>query len=308
LRPDDIWLHTLGSMIEEGVSEAVLAELDRRQVNGWRAHVATLTRYRFLIRNLVIRDLKVRYKNSALGILWSLLNPLLMMVVFSLVFTVFTEQKIRQYPVFFLVGLVPWNFFSGALMAGTLSVASNVSLVKKVYFPREILPVGAILAFLVNFLIAFGILIIFLFGSGLGLTIHALWVPVILATQVIFTVGLSLLLSALHVFYRDVVMILDVALLAGFFLTPIFYPLSLYGESRTIAGLTFVPAQVMRWLNPMASIVDAYRTVLWGISNEVGPASMAPDFLLRTFVTAIATFVIGYIAFRRVEHLFGEKL
>jgi ABC-type polysaccharide/polyol phosphate export permease len=295
-------------MVQQSVTEEMLAELESSQARGWRAHLGELIRYRFLLRNLVMRDLKVRYKNSFLGVLWSLLNPLLMMVVFSLVFTVFSAQSIRQYPVFFLVGLVPWNFFSGSLMGGTLSLATNVNLLKKVSFPRELLPVSALLAHLVNFLIAFGILMVFLFASGLGLTIHALWLPVILAAQLILTAGLALLLSALHVFYRDVVMILDVVLLAGFFLTPIFYPLSLYGETRTIANISFVPAQVMRWLNPMASIVDAYRTVLWGISNEIGPASMAPDFILRTVLTALVLFGLGYFVFRRVEHLFGEKL
>ncbi len=275
---------------------------------GIRRHLRELIQYRFLLRNLVARDLKVRYKNSLLGVLWSLLNPLLMMVVFSLIFTIFRNEDIRDYSVFFLVGLIPWNFFSASLMSGTVSITSNDSLIKKVYFPRELLPMAAILSNLVHFLIALLVLVVFLYGSGLGLTIHALWVPVILLTQLIFTLGLCLLCSALHVFYRDVVMILDVVLLAGFFLTPIFYPLELYGAQQTIANITFVPAQLMRWFNPMASIVDAYRTVLWGTSGSLGPAPMDLAFLARTLVTAIITFVAGYVVFARTQHLFGEKL
>ena len=272
----------------------------------WRTHLRELFRYRFLLYNLVIRDLKVRYKNSILGIFWSLLSPLLMMAVFSLVFTIWGRQDLRQYPVFFLVGLIPWNFFSGALMSGTLSITANQSLVKKVYFPREILPIAAILSQFVNFLIAFFLLIIFLYLFGLNLTIYAVWVPLIILTQLIFTLGLSLFLGAIHVFYRDVVMILDVVLLAGFFLTPIFYPLDFYENVITIGGLS--PARVMRWLNPMASIVDGYRTVLWGNTGSQGPASMEPAFLIRTTLTALLTFVIGYYTFRKTQHLFGEKL
>jgi ABC-type polysaccharide/polyol phosphate export permease len=236
-----------------------------------------------------------------LGILWSLLNPLLMMLVFTLIFTVLIPNRdLRQYSVFILVGLLPWNFFSGALISGTTSITNNSALIKKVYFPRELLPLSAVLSNLVNFGLAFLVLLVFLYASGLGLTVHALWLPAILLTQLIFVLGLCLLLGTLHVFYRDVMMIMDVVMLAWFFLTPVFYPL--------IVGVTFVPAVTMRWLNPMASIIDGYRTVLWGTSTSSGPASMAPEYLLRTFVTAVLIFAAGYAVFIRSQHLFGEKL
>jgi lipopolysaccharide transport system permease protein len=276
----------------------------------WRAYLGELIRYRYLLRNLVVRDLKVRYKNSVLGILWSLLNPLLMMLVFTLVFTVLIpNEEVRDYSVFILVGLLPWNFFSGALLSGTTSITNNSALIKKVYFPRELLPLSAVLSNLVNFSLAFLVLLFFLFASGLGLTIHALWLPAILLTQLIFVLGLCLLLGTLHVFYRDVMMILDVVMLAWFFLTPVFYPFELLGnEPITRFGLTFTPAVIMRWINPMASIIDGYRTVLWGTINSNGPASMAPEYLLRTFITAVLIFIAGYALFLRSQHLFGEKL
>lgn len=277
----------------------------------WRAYLGELARYRYLLQNLVVRDLKVRYKNSVLGILWSLLNPLLMMLVFTLVFTVLTrtQQDLRQHSVFILVGLLPWNFFSGALLSGTMSITNNSALIKKVYFPRELLPLSAVLSNLVNFLLAFLVLLAFLYASGLGLTIHALWLPAILITQLIFVLGLCLLLGTLNVFYRDVMMILDVVMLAWFFLTPVFYPFELLGSTpRTLLGVTFTPAVAMRWLNPMASIIDGYRTVLWGTSSSNGPAAMAPEYLLRTFVTAVLVFIAGYALFLRSQHLFGEKL
>ncbi|MCA9981678.1 MAG: ABC transporter permease [Anaerolineales bacterium] len=278
--------------------------------SGLLGRVRELYEYRYLLQNLVVRDLKVRYKNSFLGIVWSLLNPLLMMVVFSLVFSRFGGTEIRQYAVFFLVGLMPWNFFSGALLTGTTSITNSSGIIKKVYFPRELLPLSAILSNLVNFGFTLIVLLVFLYGSGLGLTVHALWIPVIIVTQIIFTLGLAMFLGAINVFYRDVLMILDVVMLAWFFLTPIMYPFELFNDmSPIIIGeLVLEPARVMRWINPMASIIDGYRTVLWGTMTSDGPVSMYPPYLLRTFVTSVIVFVVGYVTFMRLHSKFGEKL
>jgi ABC-type polysaccharide/polyol phosphate export permease len=273
------------------------------------AKLLEIVAYRYLLRNLVARDIKVRYKNSALGILWSMLNPLGLMIVFTVLFTVLSRINAqRQFPVFILVGLMPWNFFSGAVSSGTVSVISQWQLIKKVYFPRELLPTAALLSNFVNFLITFAVLVVFLYAFGIGLTIHALWVPALLLCQLIFMLGLIMFLSAAAVFYRDVMMVMEVLMLAWFFLTPVFYPLEQFGDSATVMGITFVPAQVMRWVNPMASIIDGYRTVLWGTVNSSGPVGMDIAFLLRTFATAVIVFVVGYSVFARTEHLFGEKL
>jgi lipopolysaccharide transport system permease protein len=284
-------------------------EQSKGLVARWRDDLQSGLRYRYLLSNLVRRDLKVRYRNSLLGVLWSLLNPLLMMLVFSLIFAkLIPREDIRQYAVFFLVGLLPWNFFTGSLMGGTTSITGSTQLVKKVHFPRVLLPAASTISNLVNFFIAFIILIVFLYASGLGLTIHALWVPPILITQIIFILGLVLLFSSMNVFYRDVIMILNVVLLAWFFLTPVIYPLDWLGETRTFMGISFDPAVVMRWLNPMASIIDGYRTVLWGTMGSSGPASMDPIYLTRTLITSVLVFVLGLAVFNRTQHVFGEKL
>jgi len=275
----------------------------------WRQRIQEIVQYKYLLQNLVIRDLKTRYKNSILGILWSLLNPLGMMLVFTIVFTVLSQNNTqRQFPVFVLVGLMPWNFFAGAINQGAVSILGNSSLVKKVYFPRELLPISSLLSNLVNFGVTFLVLVVFLYAFGLKLTLNAFWVVPILIIQMVFTLGLVFLLSAAAVFYRDVLMILEVLMLGWFFLTPIFYPLEMFGPSATLLSITFVPAQVMRWVNPMASIIDGYRTVLWGTQGSAGPVSMNIVFLLRTFATSFITLIIGYAAFTRTEHLFGEKL
>lgn len=274
----------------------------------WRTKLRELWHYRYLLRNLVSRDLKARYKNSVLGILWSILNPLFLMLVFTILFSVLANNQIRDYPIFVLTGLIPWNFFSGSLTSGTVSITGNSGLVKKVYFPRELLPTAALLSNLVNFMFAFLVLVVFLYIFGIGLTVHALWVPLILITQLIFTLGLALLLGSLTVFYRDVLMILEVVMLAWFFLTPVFYSLEMFGSTATVLGYTFYPAQLLRWLNPMASIIDGYRTVLWGTYDSGGPVSMYPPYLLRTFVTSVIVFILGYAVFNRLNPLFGEKL
>ena len=274
-----------------------------------RFKLGELRKHRYLLTSLVRRDLKSRYKNSVLGILWSLLNPLALMIVFTLVFTVLSQGGTqRQHAVFLLTGLLPWNFFSGTMMVGTTSIVGNSLLIKKVYFPRELLPASAMLSNFVNFLISLLILVFFIYAYRIGLTIHALWVVPLVITQMLFSMGLILALSAITVYYRDVLMILDVVLLAWFFMTPIFYPFETYADVGTLMGITFSPAQFMRWVNPMASLIDGYRTVLWGTTTSAGPVGMDPAYFLRTFVTAVIIFFIGYIIFARTEHVFGEKL
>jgi lipopolysaccharide transport system permease protein len=297
-------------MATEGKSSPQITIIDANvSWRDWPKNLRESIRYRSLLYNLTKTHLKVRYRNSVLGVLWSLLNPLLMMLVFSIIFgKLMPREDIRQYSVFFLVGLLPWQFFSGGLMSSTVSATNNSPMIKKIYFPRELLPTSAMLTNLVNFGLAFIVLVVFLYASGLGLTIHALWVPVILVTQMLLILGLGMFLSALNVFYRDVLMILDVLLLAMFFMTPIIYPLEWLGTEQTIMGITFEPAVVMRWLNPMASIIDGYRTVLWGTTTSAGPVAMDPIYLARTFVTCLIIFVAGYLFFGRLQHLFAEKL
>jgi lipopolysaccharide transport system permease protein len=266
--------------------------------------------YRYLLYNLVVRDLKTRYKNSLLGVLWSMLNPLALMLVFTALFTVLSGDGTaspNNFPIFVLVGLMPWNFFSGALMTGTMSIVGSGSLIKKIYFPRELLILSSILSNLVHFAIAAALFLVILYAFGISLTIHALWVPVILLVQIVFMLGICFLLGSLNVFYRDILMILDVVILAWFFLTPIFYPFSQFGEYAQLFGIEFSPARLMRWLNPMASIIDGYRTVLWGVDGT-GGVSMNPAYMLRTFITSFIVLVFGYAVFLRTEHLFGEKL
>jgi ABC-type polysaccharide/polyol phosphate export permease len=271
------------------------------------AHLRELFGFRNLIRNLVSRNLRVRYKNSVLGILWSWLNPLFMMVIYTVVFIFMRNPgdgivPSRDFPVFVLCGLLPWNFFSGSVLQSIGSVAENSSLVKKVYFPREILPLSVVLSGLVNFGISLMILIPMLLIFRIRLTPWVLLLPVVTAIQVCLILGLALALSAVNVFYRDTRIIMDVAMMAWFFLTPVIYPIDILPRSREILGFTIDIHRWTRILNPMASLVAAYRDILY-FGRLVGP-----DFLARTAVTSLVILLVGFLAFYRFSPRFGEEV
>jgi lipopolysaccharide transport system permease protein len=262
-----------------------------------------LVRYRELVVNLVKRELKARYKNSALGFFWSLLNPLCMMLVFTFVFTVMMpNSKITNFPIFFLCGFLPWQYFSSGVMTSMGSIVYNSNLVKKVYFPREALPIGTVLAALVNFLLA----LVVLFGAILITQTHLspyLWqLPFVIFIQTCFVLGMALILSTLNVFYRDTMMIMDVVLQAWFFLTPVFYPIGALPQHYLLFGVDVNVQRLMFYLNPMASLIAAYRDLLyWGGVTKL-------DFLTRTAVTSFIILVFGYWFFTRFSHRFGEEV
>ncbi len=258
------------------------------------AQVTEALRYRELVRNLVARDLKVRYRNSVLGFLWCLLNPLLMTAVLTFVYTVLMKvTNIPNYPVFLLIGMLAWNFHATATMGAITSIVGNSGLVMKVYFPREVLPVSAVLSNAVNFVLALIALFAMLFVFRIHLSLTLLLLPVILFVQIVFASGFALFLAALTVFYRDVEIIMETILLAWFFLSPIIYPMNLVFPAYT---------RLMYIINPMASIIEAYRNVLY----SGGMPGL--DFLGRTFVESLILLVAAYIFFHRCAKRFGEEL
>lgn len=266
-------------------------------------HLRELWQYRELIYNLVARDLKVRYKSSILGIAWSWLNPLLMMAVYTVLFTiVLRHDNIAHYPVFLLCGLLPWQFFSDSTLQATGSIVNNAHLIKKVYFPREILPISVVLSNLVNFIIALPVFFVLALVFGVSPTAWGLLLPVTILIQVAFTIGLGFILATLNVFYRDTRIILNVIMLAWFFLTPVFYPIQDVPQVVEVWGITFNAQLWLRRLNPVASFVASYRDLLyWGAPTGL-------DFLLRTAVTALIVLVVGYLVFLRYSSRFGEEV
>ncbi len=262
-----------------------------------------LWHYRELIRNLVVRDLKVRYRSSVLGVAWSWLNPLLMMVVYTIVFSIiFKQPDIHHYPVFLISGLLPWNFFNDSVLQATNSIVGSAHLIKKVYFPREVLPISIAISNLINFLISLPIFFLLVVLSGADLTWWALLLPIPIILELAFTVGIGLIFATLNVFYRDTRHILQVVMLAWFFLTPIFYPINSVPQEKYLLGQPIAVQLWLRRLNPMASIIASYRDLLYrGVPTGW-------DFLLRTTATVFLVLIIGYAVFYRYSPSFGEEI
>ncbi len=273
-----------------------------------------LWNYRELIRNLVLRDLRVRYKGSAFGYLWTQLAPLLLMLVFLFVFNVLLQNDIALYPVFLIIGLLAWNFCAEAVLGGTRSVIDNANLIKKVFFPREVLPLVSVFSSLLNYLLSLPMMFLVMavvqlvtFGE-LNFAWTFAYLPVLVVIETLFLAGVALFLSTLAVFFRDFVHLIGILLQFWFFLTPVVYPLG--NIDRTVFGISL--AQIIRWLNPMASLIDFYRDILYG---NVGPGVLIPTpglpslaSLLRVLITSVLVLMLGYWYFQRHSGQFGEEM
>jgi len=251
-------------------------------------------RYREAVRNLVARDLKVRYSSSVLGIVWSLISPLLMTLVYYVVFTYLVPSGIQKFPVYIMVGLMPWTYFTSSLIGATLAISANGHLINRVYFPREVLPLANLLSNGVNFLISLVLLFVFIAVFQIPLGISLIWLPVIVLIQTAFSFGVGLLLAAVNVYFRDTQQLVEVGILAWFFVTPIIYSIDLIHNTTL--------KLVLQIVNPMAGLVIAYRHVLYsGDWPQLG-------LLAITALEAAAILVVGAFVFRRLSPAFAEEV
>jgi ABC-2 type transport system permease protein len=281
------------------------------------ARAAAQTRVRFeLLAELVRKDLKVKYKNSALGFVWSLANPLLYLAVFTLVFNFFLRGGVDNFAVLFMAGFLVWNFFNLSTMSATGAVVGNANLVRKVRFPRIVLPLSSVGFAGVHFLLQLAVLFVVLtviypdaFGPQLWLLLPAL------AVALTFTVALSLLASALNVRYRDVEHLLEIALLAWFWLTPIVYRVALVQEE--FGGSPWLFRLYMA--NPMTAVVVAMQRAIFnhpvgtsrGQPRQILPAGGYGFYLTWLGVAAVISVVllgVGLWTFRRLQADFAEEL
>jgi lipopolysaccharide transport system permease protein len=250
--------------------------------------------YRELLYFFVWRDVKIRYKQTAIGVLWVVLQPVLNMLVFTLFFGRLAKLPSDglPYPVFYFAALVPWTYFSYALAMATNVVVDNQRLITKVYFPRLILPISATLSGLVDFAIGFVVLALFTFVYGIRPTLAALWLPVLLLLAVFTALGVGLWLSALNALYRDVRYVIPFVIQFWMFASPVAYPSSL------------VPAR-WRWLyglNPMAGVIDGFR---WAITGR----GQSPGLLLLVSSAVVAlVFLGGLFFFNRMEGTVADRV
>ena len=277
------------------------------------ARAAAQSRVRLeLLTELVRKDLKVKYKNSALGFIWSLANPLLYLAVFTLVFTQLLDNGIQAFPVLFMSGFLVWNFFNLATMSGTGSVVGNANLVRKVRFPRVVLPLSSVGFAGVHFVLQLGVLLALLavfyrdaFGPQLVLLVPALVVVTMFAT------AMALLASALNVRFRDVEHLLEVILLAWFWLTPIVYPVTFVRDQ--LAGSPWLFRLYMA--NPMAGVVTAMQRAIY-VHPVAGGREILPSGGYGFYLTwlgvagaiALVLLALGLWTFRRLQADFAEEL
>lgn len=256
--------------------------------------VGELFTYRELLRNLILRDLKTRYKGSALGFLWSFMNPVLMSIIFTVLFTVLlANNSIPNFGLFVLIGILAWNMHSGSIMGGIFGIPASAGLITKVYFPKEVIPIAMVLANSVNFLLAQVVVLAVALLFGVPVTWALLAFPIIFVIQVAFTIGFAMLLGAINVFFRDTAQIMDTLLLAWFFMTPIFYQ---------TADLVPDYARILFILNPVATVITAYREILL---NGLFPD---PLFLGRAALQAAVVLAIGAFVYTRLSGRFAEEL
>ena len=251
-----------------------------------------LYQYRELLKTNVQKEIRGKYKGSFLGVLWSFLNPLLTVLVYAIVFPYIMRVKVPNYLIFLIVAIIPWNFFTTCITTGCNCVWLNGGIIKKVYFPREILPVSVILAGLINFLISCVIILIFLFFGGVGFSIHLLWLPVIAIIQSFLSLGLLFILSAINVYVRDVEYVVAFFVNLLFYGTPILYTVEMFPKN-------------ISWIlkiNPLGHLIDAYRSIFY--------YQTMPNFgsLLYLIIVSLIILIIGYSVFRKLEKGFAEEV
>jgi ABC-type polysaccharide/polyol phosphate export permease len=261
-------------------------------------NLARLLRYRGLIESLVARELKARYRGSVLGFFWSFVNPLLLLVVYSVVFKYILPPNFRDvsnYSLFMFCGILPWTWFTSSLLESSGVLISSGNLIKKVLFPAEILPIVTVLANMIHFALGLPILALFLIYFRAPITpLELLWFPVTMLVQLIFTLGCALVLSALTVHFRDIRDILGHLLTIWFFATPVIYPYKQLAGTRLETLLDF---------NPMSHLIITYQEILY-FRGPVGHAF----WLLVLGGISVVFFLFGYFVFDRLRDTFAEEV
>jgi len=256
--------------------------------------VSELWEYRELFFFFVWRDVKVRYKQTALGALWAVIQPVSAMVVFSIFFGHFAGMRSDglPYPVWNLAGLLPWNLFANGLSTASMSLVASAHLIPKVYFPRIVLPSAGVLIGLVDFAIAFLVLVGMMFWFGIAPTVRIVWLPCFLLLGVSAALGVGLWLAAINVYYRDVRYIAPSVVQIWMFASPVVWSSSVLPEPwRTVYGV-----------NPMVGVVEGFRWALLGAPTEPG------GMILVSTISAFVILLSGAAVFRRMERGFADVI
>lgn len=266
--------------------------------------IKSLIEHRELLIRLAFRDLKVRYRAPLLGFLWAFLVPLFTIIIFKLIFYNFMKIRTGIYPffIYLMTAIIPWSFFQGSVSVATASISGGGDLIKKVYFSREIIPISTVVANLLNFLPTLVVMLIFLFVFRMKFTPLILLLPAVVLLHFILTVGFSLVVSALYPRYRDIKYIIEILLMALFYLTPAFYPLDMvFNFSETIFKIYIV--------NPFVGMLILYRiTLLKGYMDTLPMGVNLFHVVCIPLISAIAILFFGFWVFRRHEATFADYI
>lgn len=249
--------------------------------------------YREMLISLIRKELRGKYKASVLGFMWSFLTPLFQMLVYIVVFSQILRSGIEHFAIFLLVSLMPWNFFSASITNGSTCVISQENLVKKIYFPRIILPLSFVTSMFINLMITFVLIFLILLVSGFGIDLKAIvFLPVIVVAEYMLALGICTIVSALAVYFRDLEYIMGILSMAWMYLTPIMYSFDVIPESL----------RLLFWLNPMTSIILSYQQILY--------YKCVPEFdmLLQAVIVGGVFLGIGITLFQKMQRKFVEEL
>ena len=249
-----------------------------------------LYKYREFLSTSVQKDIRGKYKGSFLGVLWSFINPLLTTFIYTIIFSVLLKSTQEHYVVFVIIGVLPWTWFTNT-MSYTNTYLMNGGIIKKVYFPREILAISSVSSGLVNYLISCLIILLFLIFSGIGFNINMLFLPIMLIIQYILQLGILMITSSIDVYVRDFEYIVNFFVQMLFYATPILYSSSMFGKYEWILKL-----------NPLTTIIGAYRDIFY--------YQIQPDFISLFLVFAISMLIllVGSLVFRKLEKGFAEEV
>lgn len=249
--------------------------------------------YRDMIYSLVRRELRGRYKGSVLGFLWTYINPLCQVIVYSAVFSVIFRVQIEKFYLYMTIGMMPWVFFSASVQGGSTCVRAQADMVKKIYFPREVIPISYVTSTFINMLLSFIIVFLTVLTAGWGFNpLALLFLPLIMVIEYLLALGLAFIVSAVTVYFRDLEQIIGVLMMAWIYLTPIMY------------DVDFVPEQfqTLFFLNPMTPVIVVYHDILYYRTTP------DPTCLLQAGLVSLTIFVVGFLLFCRLDRGFAEEL
>lgn len=255
--------------------------------------IKNLYNYRQLLKSNVKKEIRGKYKGSFLGILWSFVNPLLTSLVYAIVFPLILKNSEPHYVTFIIIGILPWTYFTTVIMQGTTTILMNAGIIKKVYFPREILPISINTSGLINFMISCIIIFIFLICSGIGFSWYILYLPLIVVTQYILQQAIIFITSSINVYIRDAEYIINFIVNMLFYATPILYSSHILKDSSL---------KIILDLNPMATIINCYRDILYYQSMPHIKS------LLIVLLVSCIMFYIGLKIFKKLEKGFAEEI